>query len=59
VNDNLLKQQFQATEPYTVLHTDITQVRLANQHFRNTFCFIDIEQIKDCLFIFVEKQCYL
>ncbi|WP_309109321.1 IS3 family transposase [Bombilactobacillus bombi] len=33
VNDNLLKQQFQATEPYTVLHTDITQVRLANQHW--------------------------
>ncbi|MBA1392701.1 hypothetical protein EQ500_02250 [Lactobacillus sp. XV13L] len=28
VNDNLLKQQFQAIEPYNVLHTDIT-----NQHW--------------------------
>ncbi|MCO6561308.1 MAG: IS3 family transposase [Gilliamella sp.] len=30
VNDNLLKQQFEATKPYTVIHTDITQVQLTN-----------------------------
>lgn len=30
VNENLLKQKFDATKPYTVLHTDITQVRLTN-----------------------------
>ena len=30
VAHNLLKQQFDKTVPYQVLHTDITQVRLAN-----------------------------
>lgn len=30
VADNLLKQEFSATTPYQVLHTDVTQVRLAN-----------------------------
>lgn len=27
---NLLKQKFTATEPYTVLHTDVTQIKLGN-----------------------------
>jgi len=31
VNDNLLKQAFTATAPFTVMHTDITQVKLTNQ----------------------------
>ncbi|MEE6752095.1 IS3 family transposase [Pediococcus acidilactici] len=30
INRNLLNQKFTATAPFTVLHTDITQVRLAN-----------------------------
>lgn len=30
VNDNLLKQTFNATKPFTVLHTDITQVKLTD-----------------------------
>lgn len=30
---NFLKQTFNATQPYTVIHTDVTQVRLANQHW--------------------------
>lgn len=29
--DNLLKQKFDETKPYKVIHTDITQTRLANQ----------------------------
>jgi len=28
INDNLLKQKFNVTEPFTVLHTDVTQVKL-------------------------------
>ena len=35
VADNLLKQQFQATIPYQVLHTDVSQVRLANHLIDN------------------------
>ncbi|WP_290123243.1 IS3 family transposase [Amylolactobacillus amylophilus] len=30
VNDNLLKQKFDETTPFAVMHTDITQVRLAD-----------------------------
>lgn len=30
---NFLKQTFNATQPYTVIHTDVTQVRLTNQHW--------------------------
>lgn len=33
VADNLLKQKFNATRPYQVLHTDVTQVRLANHNW--------------------------
>ncbi|WP_272951926.1 DDE-type integrase/transposase/recombinase [Weissella paramesenteroides] len=28
-----MKQTFNATQPYTVIHTDVTQVRLSNQHW--------------------------
>jgi putative transposase len=31
VANNLLKQDFSHTQPYEVLHTDVTQVRLANR----------------------------
>lgn len=33
IADNILKQQFNTTIPYQVLHTDITQVRLANNNW--------------------------
>ena len=33
VADNVLKQQFDAHQPYQVIHTDVTQVRLANQRW--------------------------
>ena len=33
VADNLLKQQFNAKVPYQVLHTDVSQVRLANHNW--------------------------
>jgi len=36
VNDNLLKQGFTATVPFSVMHTDVTQVKLAN----NTWGYI-------------------
>lgn len=31
--DNLLKQQFNASVPYQVLHTDVSQARLANHNW--------------------------
>lgn len=33
IADNLLKQQFNASVPYQVLHTDVSQVRLANHNW--------------------------
>ena len=33
VADNLLKQSFNQTRPYQVLHTDVTQIRLANHNW--------------------------
>lgn len=30
---NFLKQTFNATQPYTVIHTDVTQIRLTNRHW--------------------------
>lgn len=33
IADNLLKQQFNAKIPYQVLHTDVSQVRLANHNW--------------------------
>ena len=33
IADNLLKQQFNAKVPYQVLHTDVSQVRLANHNW--------------------------
>src|SRR5699024_3092526 len=30
---NIIRQTFDATEPYTVIHTDVTQIRLTNQHW--------------------------
>lgn len=33
VADNVLQQQFNAKDPYQVIHTDVTQVRLANQQW--------------------------
>lgn len=33
IADNLLKQKFSQTIPYQVLHTDVTQVRLANHNW--------------------------
>ncbi len=41
VADNLLKQQFQATIPYQVLHTDVSQVRLANHSWAYISSIID------------------
>lgn len=33
VANNILKQQFKAKQPYQVIHTDVTQVRLANHQW--------------------------
>lgn len=33
VADNVLQQRFNAKDPYQVIHTDVTQVRLANQQW--------------------------
>jgi putative transposase len=41
VNDNLLHQQFDAEEPFTVLHTDITQVRLLDNSWGYISAIID------------------
>ena len=41
VVDNVLKQKFDATEPYTVLHTDVTQVKLANNQWGYISAVID------------------
>jgi len=41
VNDNLLKQSFTATKPFTVMHTDITQVKLTNQTWGYISAIID------------------
>ncbi|MDA3727958.1 IS3 family transposase, partial [Lacticaseibacillus rhamnosus] len=41
VNDNLLHQQFDAEEPFTVLHTDITQVRLLDHSWGYISAIID------------------
>lgn len=38
---NIISQQFDATEPYTVIHTDVTQVRLADQHWGYLSAMID------------------
>lgn len=41
VADNLLKQQFSAKVPYQVLHTDVSQVRLANHSWAYISSIID------------------
>lgn len=41
VAPNLLKQEFSATEPLSVLHTDVTQVRLTNQRWAYISAIID------------------
>ncbi|WP_158682879.1 hypothetical protein [Lactobacillus sp. CBA3605] len=33
VADNVLKQNFSQTHPYEILHTDVTQVRLADKNW--------------------------
>lgn len=38
---NILKQHFNETKPYRVLHTDVTQVKLTNQHFGYISVIID------------------
>lgn len=46
--DNLLKQKFDETKPYKVVHTDITQTRLANQQKAYLSVMID-EATKEVL----------
>ena len=41
VGKNLLKQKFDKTNPYEVLHTDVTQVRLANNNWAYISSIID------------------
>ncbi|WP_196246263.1 IS3 family transposase [Lacticaseibacillus zhaodongensis] len=41
VNDNLLHQQFNATKPNTVFHTDVTQVKLLNHSWGYISAIID------------------
>lgn len=41
VNDNLLHQRFDATEPNTVFHTDVTQVKLLNHSWGYISAIID------------------
>ena len=41
VPKNLLRQKFNATKPYQVLHTDVSQVKLANQQWAYISAVID------------------
>ncbi|VTU49147.1 hypothetical protein [Lactobacillus rhamnosus DSM 14870] [Lacticaseibacillus rhamnosus] len=41
MNDNLLHQQFDAQEPFAVLHTDVTQVRLLDHSWGYISAIID------------------
>ncbi|BDR58679.1 hypothetical protein XA3_11200 [Xylocopilactobacillus apicola] len=41
VNDNILNQKFNAKEPYTVIHTDIAQVKLSNGQWGYVSAVID------------------
>lgn len=45
---NIIKQQFNATEPYMVIHTDVTQIRLANRRWGYLSAMID-EATKEVL----------
>lgn len=55
INDNLLRQQFDATEPFTVLHTDVTQVKLVDHTWGYISAIID-EASREVLTVVVSQS---
>ena len=56
VADNLLKQTFDATSPFTVLHTDVSQVRLGDSTWAYMSVILD-QATKEVLLAKAQINC--